>query len=148
MRPDARVLSYSVDESFDTALRKLRKALAAEGLNVSCEVDTATRLKQQMGVALRKNVVLYVDDPVCLLESTVIHPAGALFVPAALVLTGAEAGCRISLRSIEPVFSSDLPAALRGAVASLHERILAAVQRIGTKHTAMDEISDCTTVSA
>jgi uncharacterized protein (DUF302 family) len=148
MMSEARVVCFTVAEPFDAALRKLRKALAAEGLSVACEIDTTSRLKQQLGVALRKCVVLYVDDPIHLLEATVIHPAGGLFVPLPVVLSGSETSCRISVRSIEPVFSSDLPATLRGAVAHLHEMILAAVQRIGSKHTAASEIAECTTAPA
>jgi hypothetical protein len=51
-----------------------------------------------------------------------------------------QRSCRVSVRSIAPLFSSDLPASLRGAVANLHERILAAVQRVGQKHTAASEM--------
>ncbi len=141
MRPDGRIVAFTVDEQFDVALRMLRRALALEGLRVPCEIDTAGRVKQELGVGLKQNLVLYVDDPIRLLEATVVNPAGGLFIPEPVVLSSVDQrSCRVSVRSMEPLFSSDLPASLRGAVANLHERILSAVQRIGHKHTAATEM--------
>ena len=141
MTRDGRIVAFTIDEPFDVALRMLRRALALEGLRVPCEIDTASRVRQELGVGLKQNVVLYVDDPIRLLEATVINPAGGLFIPEPVVLSNVDhRSCRVSVRSIEPLFSSDLPASLRGAVANLHERILAAVQRIGQKHTAASEM--------
>ena len=143
MTPDGRIVAFAVEEPFDVALRMLRRALALEGLRVPCEIDAAGRIRQELGVGLKQNVVLYVDDPIRLLEATVMNPAGGLFIPEPVVLSSVDQrSCRVSLRSMEPLFSSDLPASLRGAVANLHERILLAVQRIGQKQTAgIDMIS-------
>jgi uncharacterized protein (DUF302 family) len=136
-KPKARVVAFTVTERFDVALRMLRRAIASEGLRVPCEVDTAGRVKQELGVMLRQNTVLYVDDPIRLLEATVMNPAGGLFIPEPVVLSSAdERSSRVSVCSIEPLFSSDLPASLKGAVANLHERILSALQRVGQKQTA------------
>jgi hypothetical protein len=141
MTTDRRIVAFTVDEQFDVALRMLRRALALEGLRVPCEIDIAGRVRQELGVGLKQNLVLYVDDPIRLLEATVMHAAGGLFIPEPVVLSSVDQrSCRVSIRSIEPLFSSDLPASLRGAVASLHERILAAVQRIGHKQTAASEM--------
>ena len=113
------------------------------------EIDAAARVKQELGVGLRQNIVLYVDDPIRLLEGTVINPAGGLFIPEPVVLSSFDArSCRVSVRSMGPLFSSDLPASLRGAVANLHERILAAIQRIGQKQTAATELMGSTAVPA
>lgn len=149
MKHDGRIVAFTIGEPFEVALRMLRRALAMEGLRVPCEVDTAGRLKQELGVGLKQNVVLYVDDPIRLLEATVMIPGGGLFIPEPVVLSSTDANrCRVSIRSIEPLFSSDLPAAVRGAAANLHERILAAVQRIGHKQTAATELLDCAALPA
>jgi hypothetical protein len=81
MRPEERIVAFAVDEPFEVALRMLRRAFAMEGLRVPCEVDAAARVKQELGVSLKQNVVLYVDDPIRLLEGTVMNPAGGLFIP-------------------------------------------------------------------
>ena len=136
-----RILAFTVDEKFDVALRMLRRALALEGLRVPCEIDTAGRVRQELGIGLKQNVVLYVDDPMRLLEAVVMNPAAGLFIPEPVVLASVDQHtCRVSIGSIEPLYSSDLPASLRGAVANLHERIQAAVQRIGQKHTAASQM--------
>lgn len=141
MGSDGRIITFTIDERFDVALRMLRRTLAIEGLRVPTEIDTAARVRQELGVGLRRNVVLYVDDPISLLEATVMNPAGGLFIPEPVVLSNVDdRSCRISVRSMEPLFSSDLPASLRSAVANLHERILAGLQRIGQKHTAATEM--------
>ncbi|MBL8213332.1 MAG: hypothetical protein JNK87_21620 [Bryobacterales bacterium] len=136
MSPEGKIITFTVDESFDVSLRLLRRALALEGLRVPCEVDAAARVRQELGVVLKQNVVLYVDDPIRLLEGTAINPAGGLFIPEPVVLSNLDdRACRVSVRSMEPLFSSELPASLRGAVANLHERVLDAIQRIGQKQT-------------
>ena len=149
MKTEGRIVAFTVDEPFDVALRMLRRALALEGLRVPCEIDAAARVKQELGVGLKQNVVLYVDDPIRLLEGTVMNPAGGLFIPEPVVLSSVDRrSCRVSVRSMEPLFSSDLPASLKGAVANLHERILAAIQRIGQKQTAATEMIGSSAIPA
>lgn len=149
MRPEERVVVFVIDQPFDVALRMLKRALALEGLSVPCEVDTRGRIRQELGVGgLKQNIVLYVDDPVQLLEATVMNPAGGLFIPEPIVLSMNENGCRVSVRSIQPVFASDLPVSLRGAVVNLHERILSAIQMVGQKQAAVGEMADQNAVPA
>src|SRR5689334_2354856 len=106
MKSDGRIVAFTVEESFDVALRMLRRALAMEGLRVPCEVDAALRVKQELGVGLKQNVVLYVDDPIRLLEGTAMNPAGGLFIPEPVVLSSVDPrSCRVSVRSMEPLFS-------------------------------------------
>jgi hypothetical protein len=148
MNQQARVVSFVIEERFDVALRMVRRALALEGLRVPHEFDAVARVRQELGVGLKQNIVLYVDDPIRLLEATVMNPAGALFIPEPVALSAVDKGCRVSVRSIEPVSTIDLPASLRGAVLNLHERIVAAIQRIGHKETAAAGIPTCTAVPA
>lgn len=148
MSDQGRVIAFVIDQPFDVALRMLRKALALEGLRVSHEFDTAARIKQELGVGLKQNVVLYVDDPIQLLEATVMHPAGGLFVPEPLVLSSAKDGSRVSVRSIQPVFACELPASVRGAVSNVHERVLSGIGRIALKETAATEMATCAAVPA
>jgi hypothetical protein len=148
MNDQARIIAFVIDQPFDVALRMVRRALALEGLRVPYEFDTAARVKQELGVGLKENVVLYVDDPIRLLEATVMHPAGGLFVPEPVVLSSTKAGSRLSVRSIEPVFASELPASVRGAVSNLHERVLAGIGRIAQRETAATEMATCAAVPA
>jgi hypothetical protein len=147
MNQQGRVLTFVIDEPFDVSLRMLRRALALERLRVPHEFDIAARLRQELGIGLKQNTVLYVDDPIGLLEATVMNAAGALFVPEPVVLSSLDKGCRVSARSVEPVLASDLPASLRGAVTALHDRVLAAIQRVAQRETAVTRITSCRAVS-
>lgn len=136
-----RVLTFFIDEHFDVALRMVRRALAMEGLRVPQELSTSDRVRQELGVTLRENVILYVDDPVRLLEATVVSPAGSLFVPEPVVLATGAGGCTIHLRCLDPLAVTALPRTMRAAVTNLHERILAGIQRISLKHTAATQLA-------
>jgi hypothetical protein len=146
MIDDARIMAFTIDQPFDVALRMLRRALAMESLRIPCELDTSARVKQELGVGLKQNVILYVDDPIRLLEATVMNAAGGLFIPKPVVLSGNGSESRVSVRSMEPVFATDLPVSFRAAVTNLHERILAAIQRVGQKDTATRQMAERQTV--
>jgi hypothetical protein len=137
-----RVLTFVTDEPFDVSLRTLRRALASEGLRVAHGLDTTARVRQELGVGLKQHMVLYVDDPILLLEATVMNAAGGLFVPEPVVLASERSGCVVYLRRLEPRFDSDLPLTVRTAVFELHERIVAAVQRIAIKETAVTQMAE------
>lgn len=142
MHEEPRILSFTIGQPFDVALRMLRRALAMESLRVPCELDTSARVKQELGVGLKHNVILYIDDPIRLLEATVMNPAGGLFIPKAVVLSGTGSESRVSVRSMDPAFATGLPVSFRAAVANLHERILAAIQRVGQKDTATAQMAE------
>jgi hypothetical protein len=142
MMEEGRILGFTIDQPFDVALRMLRRALAMESLRVPCELDTSARVKQELGVGLKQNIVLYVDDPIRLLEATVMNPAGGLFIPKPLVVASNGSGSRVSIRSLDPAFMSDLPVSFRAAVTNLHERILSAIQRVGQKDTATRQMAE------
>ena len=136
MNVPANIVVYTVDKPFDVARRQLLRAFELEGLRVPHELDTSARVKSELGVGLRKSVVLYVDDPILQLEATEMTAAGGLFIPEPVSLSEKDRGCRVSVRSIQPFYGSGLPASLRTAGTDLHERILAAIQRVGQKETA------------
>ena len=147
MEDEGRILTFQVEEPYPVALRMLRRALAQEGLRVPCELDTSERVKQELGIGLKPNIVLYVDDPMILLEATVMNPSGSLFVPEPVVLSSQEKGSRVALRAVQPLPQRQLPASLRGAVLNLHERIMAAVQRIGQKEQPVTPVAEQKTVA-
>jgi hypothetical protein len=128
---EPRLVSFTVDEPFDVALRMLRRALAREGLRVPCELSTSDRLRTELGVGLRNSIVLYVDAPILLLEATVFTLAGSLFVPEAVALADCGDNCKAVVRSIKPLLDDTLPGTVRQAMLLLHERILKSIQTIG-----------------
>jgi hypothetical protein len=101
-----------------------------ESFDMPCEADTAARVKRQkLGAGLRQNVVLLrqrPDSP----AGNCCHQSRGRTLPSLRQLYFRSADhhkYRVSVRSVERLFSSHLPASCRGAVANLHERILAAI---------------------
>jgi uncharacterized protein (DUF302 family) len=133
MIQEPRVVSFTVNDPFDDALRVLRRALAREGLRVTCEVNTSKRLRSELGVTLRDNIILFVDDPILLLEATVFTPAGTLYIPEPVVLSASGKESRVVVRSIKPLLDESLPTSVRHAILTLHERILKAIQAVGQR---------------
>ena len=137
MTQERRTVSFTIDEPFDVSLRMLRRALAREGLRVPCEVDTSTRLKEELGIGLKGSIVLYVDTPILLLEATVLTVAGGLYVPEPVVLSSSGKECTVVVRSIKPILDNGFPNSVRAAIILLHERILKAIQTIGHREPVL-----------
>jgi hypothetical protein len=132
IKQEPRLVSFTIEEPFDVALRMLRRALAREGLRVPCELSTSGRLRQELGVGLRDGTVLYVDAPILLLEATVFTLAGSLYIPEPVALAASgDDECKAVVRSIKPLLDDSLPTTVREAMLLLHERILRAIQSIG-----------------
>ena len=49
----------------------VRIALARQGLRAPAELDISARIRQELGAGVAPCIVLYVDDPVVLLEAVV-----------------------------------------------------------------------------
>jgi hypothetical protein len=147
MLPSGRIGTWSIDAPFEKAVRMLRRGLEAERLHVACELDTEARLRRELDISLRKGVVLWVDDPLRLLEATVMNPAGALFVPEAVVVVGGSDGSRAAIRALPPAALTDLPAGLRSAVVGLHDRVVAALERAGRKEPDAHALPECTAMA-
>jgi uncharacterized protein (DUF302 family) len=137
MMKEHRLVSFTIDEPFDVSLRMLRRALVRQGLRVPCEVDTAARLKAEMGIRVKDSIVLYIDTPITLLEATLLNAAGSLYVPEPVVLTSRGNQCTVLMRSIKPLLDDELPTSVRDAILLLHEHILKAVQTVGRREVVL-----------
>jgi hypothetical protein len=149
MPHEPQIVSFTIDEPFDVALRMLRRALAREGLRVPCEMSTSGRLLSELGVGLKDSIVLYVDAPLLLLEATVFSAAASLYVPEPVAVSTCGSGrCKVVVRSIKPLLDDSLPATARQALFLLHERILTAIQVVGQREAAFDHAHSWERVTA
>jgi hypothetical protein len=140
MTQERSIVSFTIGEPFDVALRMLRRALAREGLRVPCEVDTSARLKSELGIGLKNGITLYVDTPMLLLEATVLNIAGSLFVPEPVVLSSNGSKSAVLVRSIRPLPDAEFPTSVREAIVILHERILKAIQTVARLETPFEPV--------
>ena len=136
MTKEQSMVTFSVPETHQSALRMVRKALAQQGLRVPAELDVTSRIKQELGAGVAPCVVLYVDDPVLLLEAAVFHRGAALMIPQPVVISGNDRQAEVLVRSVEALMEGGFPASVRDPLLNLHARIIQAMETIGEREGA------------
>ncbi len=127
------VVTFQVSEPYPNALRMVRRALAQQGLRVPTELDITARIKQEVGAGVAPCAVLYVDDPILLLEAIIFHRGAGLLIPHPLVVAGRHRQTEVLLRSAASVTEEGLSASVRDALSGLHSRIVRALETIGER---------------
>ncbi len=90
MSNESSVLTYVVQEPYETALKLLRRELENEGLRVPAETDVSGTIRAKLGLDLWPCRVLHVCCPLFLLQAAVIDPAETAFLPVRVVISGRE----------------------------------------------------------
>lgn len=136
------LLSYTIDEPYDVALRMVRIALGRHGLRAPAELDIASRIRQELGAGVAPCTVLYVDDPALLLEAVVFNRGAALLIPQPLAVTGDVRHTDVFVPRPE-LPSGDIPASIRDPLFGLQMRMTRAIQSIADRqeaHLAVGEV--------
>lgn len=128
--------AFSVAQPYAAGLRAVRQALTRQGLRTPVELDVTARIRHELGVGLAPCVVLYVDEPVLLLEAVVFHRGAALLLPQPLVVSGNEHQTKVLLRRVDSLLESDYPAGARDPLLNLHARIVRAMDTIAEREGA------------
>jgi uncharacterized protein (DUF302 family) len=134
------LLSFTIDEPYDVALRMVRIALAREGLRAPAELDITARIRQELGAGVAPCIVLYVDDPAVLLEAVVFNRGAALLIPQPLVVTGDNRQAEVLLRSAE-VPPEGIPETVRDPLIGVQMRMTRAIESIAEREGARMAIS-------
>ena len=124
------VLRFTIDQPYGTAVRLVRRALAEEGLRTPAELDIADRLKEQLYANLAPSLVLFVDDPVLLLEAVMFYPAAALFMPQPIVITSKGRNTEVQVTCRESAVESRLPPSVRTSILCLHGMVMRALYSV------------------
>ncbi len=127
------VETFSIPEPYPLALRMVRRALAQQGLRVPTELDIAARIKEEVGAGVAPCAVLYVDDPVLLLEAIIFQRGAGLVIPQPLVVAGGHRQTEVLFRSGASVLEEGLSASVRDALSGLHSRIIRALETIAKR---------------
>jgi uncharacterized protein (DUF302 family) len=125
-------LSFTIDEPYDIALRMVRIALARPGLRAPAELDVAARIRQELGAGVAPCMVLYIDDPVLLLEAVVFNRGAALQIPQPVVVTGGGRHSEVVVRNPE-LPAGDIPESIRNPLLGLQVRIARAIEGIAER---------------
>jgi len=127
------MVTFQVLEPYPTGLRMVRRALAQQGLRVPAELDVSARIKQEVGAGVAPCTVLYIDDPVLLLEAIIFHRGAGLLIPQPLVVAGRHRQTEVLVRSTTSLTEGGLRAAVQDALSGLHSRIIQAMETIGER---------------
>jgi hypothetical protein len=138
MTTQSTLVSFAIEEPYEIALRMARIALSREGLRAPAELDIAARIRQESGADVAACMVLYVDDPLVLLESVVFDRAAPLLIPVPVVVTGDHRRARIVVRN--PVGQAPVPESLREPLTALGRRMTRAIESIAERRDA--ELTD------
>ena len=134
------LLSFTIDEPYDVALRMVRIALARQGLRAPAELDITARIRQELGAGVAPCIVLYVDDPAVLLEAVVFNRGAALLIPQPLVVTGDNRQAEVLLRSAE-MPAEAIPETVRDPLIGVQVRMTRAIESIAERQGAHMAIS-------
>lgn len=129
------LLTFTIDEPYDVALRMVRIALAQQGLRAPTELDITARIRQELGASVAPCKVLYVDDPAVLLEAVVFHRGAALLIPQPLVITGDKRQTEVLVRSPASL-TSEVPESVRDPLLDLQRRMTLAIESIAESQEA------------
>jgi hypothetical protein len=94
------------------------------------ELDVAESFRKELCANLAPSLVLYVDDPVLLLEAVMFYPGAALYVPQPIVLTGRGRSTEVQIRCRESLVGGGLPPSVRALVLCLHGKVMRVLETI------------------
>jgi uncharacterized protein (DUF302 family) len=134
------MLSFRIEQPYDVALRTVRLALAQHGLRTPAELDVATRIREELGAGVAPCTVLYVDDPVLLLEAVVFNRSAALLIPQPLALTGNSRHTEVFVRNPD-LPPGEVPETVRGPLLHLQARMTQAIESVGERQGAHQAVS-------
>lgn len=118
----------------------VKRALLEAGLRTPAELDIAASLREELCANLASSLVLFVDDPVLLLEAVMFYPGAALYVPQPIVLTGRGHSTEIQIRSRESLQSGGLPPSVRAPVLCLHGKVTRALETVAVPEGADERV--------
>jgi hypothetical protein len=134
------LLTFTLAEPYEIALRMVRIALARQGLRAPVELDVTARIRQELGAGIAPCMALYVDDPAVLLEAAVFHRGAALLIPQPLVITGKNRHTEVLMRSPESL-AAEIPESVREPLLDLLKRIARAMESVAERQGAQLALS-------
>jgi uncharacterized protein (DUF302 family) len=88
MSSNSMIVTYRIPEPFERAIESVRETAVKSGLSIPMELDISRRIQRELGIALAPCRVLYVDNPLLLLQAVALHPSAAVWLPLSVVVAG------------------------------------------------------------
>jgi uncharacterized protein (DUF302 family) len=134
-------LTFVLEESFESALKTLRRAFAEHQLCVTVELDAAKKIRRALNIVVSPCRILLVESPLFLLEATAIDRSSAVFLPLHVVVSGSGARTLIHVLSTQYGQLYDFPIGARIPLTRIQDQVLCALAKIADR-THGDELAD------
>ncbi len=125
--------AFMMDNPFEFALTRIRRAIRAGQLCIAAEIDAAQRVDRALQIYVPPCRLLLVDNPLCMLEATAIDRASSLFIPLHLVVSGGGNRTLLTMLNPEHIRQSELPIGIRAPVLDLQRQLIRALSGIANR---------------
>ena len=134
----AAAITYMVPEPFEQAVESVKRAVLGGGLSIPAEMDVSSRIRRELGIAVRACRLIYVDCPVLLMEALAQHTAAALFFPLHVVVAGQELQTQVHVLSSLKNRQLGLPPGICVPVDRLQARLCQALEAIAGRQSRFE----------
>jgi len=130
------LVTFSIRQPHQGALRLVRRTLTQHGLRAPIELDVALRIKQELGAGVAPCTILYVDNPALLLEGIVSHRGAALGIPQPVVVSGNDLHTEVFIHGANSHAMRDFPVTIDRPFVELQAKIIEAMETIAEREGA------------
>jgi uncharacterized protein (DUF302 family) len=109
-----------LDGAFDTAVAKVREALAAQGFGIITEINVTVTLKEKLGVDFRPYIILGACNPSLAYEALMEDDKVGVMLPCNVIVQAFDDG-GIQVAAIDPV--TTMKAAENGRLEAVAQRV-------------------------
>src|SRR5437868_7645194 len=138
----APTLTFVLEESFESALRTLRRVFAEDQLCVTVELDAAKRIRRALNMAVSPCRILLVENSIFMFEATTIDPTSAVFIPLHVVVSSNGASTLIHVLSADYSQPRDSPVGVRIRLAQIHDQVLDTLRKVADRTRDVDDLAD------
>ncbi len=135
-------LTLVLEESFDSGVKTIRRALEEDQLCITAELDAAFRIRRSLDIAVSPCRILLVETPLAMLEATAIDRSSAVFIPLHVVVSANGRRTLVHLSNLRNCQAGDFPLGIRMPLMRLHVQVLCCLARIATNPRDADAPAD------
>jgi uncharacterized protein (DUF302 family) len=135
MAAESATTTYLVSETFDLAVKSVRRVLADANLKLAGELDMSGRIRQRLLIGTAPCRVFFVAAPAAAVEEVGADPRAAALTPLHIVIAARGSQTAIHLLKPVPAQYGALDGPTMEAFRHLQARIAQAIERIGMRST-------------
>ena len=138
----APTLTFVLEEPFESALTTLRRAFAQNQLCVAVELDAAKRIRRALSITVSPCRILFVENPLVMLEATAVDRSSAVFIPLHIVVSGGGRSTLVHVLRFDRSQLFDFPIGLRAALMSMQDHVLRTLGKLTDQTRGVNDPAD------